>query len=321
MSKHFDPKVEINVINQNNLAAKNGKGQVYVLPFQGDLNWPLMLNFFKQRMIPKVEYVEHTYQRTICYKDIEGWIEVSKPEQEQHLRLYIELSEYKYIDDIIEKVRKMFDLDCDLNRIHQHLSQDQQLKPIMAKYPGLRLPGCWDLFEFSVRAILGQQISVKAATTIAKRIAHRYGDKVQNSALVQYPNELGYFFPTDLRLANANFNEIGLTQTRITTLQNWAVFYRQFPDVFALNKNTDSDYERFTQQLCAVKGIGPWTANYIAMRGLKMNDALPASDLGLIKALSKHGTKVTPKQIIVVAQSWRPWRAYAAIYLWQSLTH
>jgi AraC family transcriptional regulator of adaptative response / DNA-3-methyladenine glycosylase II len=199
--------------------------------------------------------------------------------------------------------------------IHAHLSKDPLLADVINKHQGIRLPGCWDIFEFSIRAILGQQVSVKAATTLAARIAKQYG-----SNLSIHHNDLTLCFPTVNQLVDANFEQMGLTQSRIDTLKRWIAFYSEHPNLF----DHYASLPALEKQLTSIKGIGPWTVNYLAMRGLSDPDAFPASDLGVIKALTtiteeEPQKKLSHKQILTKAQSWQPWRAYAAIYLWLSL--
>ncbi|OUS25674.1 hypothetical protein A9Q98_11875 [Thalassotalea sp. 42_200_T64] len=296
------------------------------LKYQGKLNWPLMLNFFRARVIPGVELVTDSYQRTISIDNCHGWIKVSKDENnvtnDEYLTLDVVINDYSQLSQIISRVRKMFDLDCNLAVITEHLGQHNVFQQVIANSQGLRLPGCWDIFEFSIRAILGQQISVKAATTLAGRIANKYAEKVEHEILQALPDGLELYFPSSLTLANADFKELGITDTRQQTLSTWIEFFDRNHALF----RTTQDAESFEKTLCQLKGIGPWTANYMAMRGLSLPDAFPAADLGIIKALTNKApannetTKpITPKQILAEAEQWRPWRSYAAIYLWQTL--
>jgi len=224
--------------------------------------------------------------------------------------MQISLSDFSYLNHMISRVRRMFDLDADIQLIHQQLSQHPIIEQTISKYPGLRLPGCWDIFEFSIRAILGQQISVKAATTYAKRIANKYG--TLNSEL---PKNTQLTFPSTTQLSHADFENLGLTTSRIDTLKRWLLFFQNNHILFENYQSLNA----LENTLCEIKGIGPWTVNYIAMRGLSDPDAFPSADLGIIKALTVKGDKPTNKAIIALAEKWRPWRAYAAIYLWHSL--
>jgi AraC family transcriptional regulator of adaptative response / DNA-3-methyladenine glycosylase II len=294
------------------------------LPYRPPFDWFLMLNFFRHRQISNIENVTDTeYCRSFVLANCSGWFKVSKPDQEPNykasyktrhtLQLTVSMNDFSYLNQVITRVRKMFDLDADMSVIHQKLNSHPILNKVIEQCPGLRLPGCWNIFEFSIRAILGQQISVKAATTLAQRIAEQYGSYVEIS---QRPYEkMSKYFPTPSQLKQVDYTDIGLTQSRIATLQRWVDFYLTTPTVFAESENIENLEKTLTQ----LKGIGPWTVNYIAMRGLSDPDAFPSADLGIIKALTVENEKPNNKTILATAEQWRPWRAYAAIYLWQSL--
>jgi AraC family transcriptional regulator of adaptative response / DNA-3-methyladenine glycosylase II len=287
------------------------------LSYRPPFDWPLMLSFIKQRQIPSIERItDSSYSRTITIDNITGWLHVEHHKSKLELCLTVKLSDYRVINQVIKNVRRMFDLDADMQVIHQHLQQNKQLATVIEHVPGMRLPGCWDLFEFSIRAILGQQISVKAATTLANRISEKYGEKAPEN-----PWQIAVQFPTPKLLKNVDYADIGLTKTRIQTLQNWVNYYiaAQLSD-HNIFKNY-AQVEQLEQALISIKGIGPWTANYLAMRGLSDPDAFPSADLGIIKALkSTSQNKPNNKEILTMAEQWRPWRSYAALYLWHSLS-
>lgn len=297
--------------------SKNNEQQAEYLtlniPYRPPFDWSLMLAFFQHRQIQGMEQVTDTsYQRSILINDCRGWLAVTHHKTKPALVIKVALSDYSYLNNVIFRIRRMFDLDADITLIHQQLSSHPLLADAVEKFKGLRLPGCWDVFEFSIRAILGQQVSVKAATTLAKRITEKYGQFNKN-----LPANTAYVFPLIDELINADFNDIGLTKTRIATLQRWIKYYRD-------NRESIENYqslEILEKQLCAIKGIGPWTVNYLAMRGLSDPDAFPSADLGIIKALTNKDIKPSNKEILTIAEQWRPWRAYAAIYLWHSLAH
>jgi len=290
------------------------------LPYRPPFDWSLMLSFFRFRQISNIEKVTQTeYCRSFILENCHGWFKVSqsadKPsyKTKHALQLTVSMNDFSYLNQVITRVRKMFDLDADMSLIHQHLNSHPVLNSVIGQYPGLRLPGCWNIFEFSIRAILGQQISVKAATTLAQRIAEKYGSDLEQA---QSPYaEMTKHFPTPEQLKQVDYSEIGLTQSRLATLQRWVDFYLATPDVFEKSENIETLEKILTQ----LKGIGPWTVNYIAMRGLSDPDAFPSADLGIIKALTVNGERPNNRAILATAQQWRPWRAYAAIYFWQSL--
>jgi AraC family transcriptional regulator of adaptative response / DNA-3-methyladenine glycosylase II len=292
-----------------------------LLPYRPPFDWPLMLSFFRQRQISNIEKVtELEYCRSFVLESCQGWFKVSQPQEKpsyktKHaLQLTVSMSDFSYLNQVISRVRKMFDLDADMSIIHQQLSAHTVLNKVITQYPGLRLPSCWNIFEFTIRAILGQQISVKAATTLAQRITEKYGSSViENDS----PHaEMTKHFPTPEQLKQVDYASVGLTQSRIATLQRWVDYYLATPDIFSKYESIEALEKSLTQ----LKGIGPWTVNYIAMRGLSDPDAFPSADLGIIKALTLKNEKPSNKAILAMAEQWRPWRAYAAIYLWQSLT-
>jgi len=287
-----------------------------LLPYRPPFDWPLMLSFLRHRQMSNVEQVtEQSYARVFQIDEIQGWLEVTHHKSKQALVLQVHMSDYKCLSQVINNVKRMFDLDADMNAIHNQLKQNPLLAKVISTYPGLRLPGCWDIFEFSIRAILGQQISVKAATTYAARIATRYG-----KTSIENPYGLTNVFPSWKELQHAEYEELGFTKARIATLKVWLAFYQHNQDIFYTYSSV-ADLEKTLTQL---KGIGPWTVNYIAMRGLSDPDAFPSADLGIIKALTTttygETNKPSNKDILAMAEQWRPWRAYAAIYLWHSLS-
>jgi AraC family transcriptional regulator of adaptative response / DNA-3-methyladenine glycosylase II len=189
--------------------------------------------------------------------------------------------------DIVVRARRMFDLDSDPIAIDEHLRRDPLLRPLLKLRPGPRVPGAWEPFEIAVRAIVGQQISVQRATTIMNRLFA--GGRFDASALG------------------------GMPKARIEAIWTLAQAAADDPSLLTRTATLDETVER----LMALKGIGPWTAHYIAMRALRHPDAFPHSDLGLRKAAAAIG--IDPAKLLARAERWRPWRAYAAIALWESL--
>ena len=317
------------------------------LSYRPPFDWQLMLSFFKLRALPSVEQItEQYYARVFDLNEARGWFKVSQIAGQDKLLLEISADQQTLlkpltVPDIIRRVRVMFDLDADMRHIHSTLGQTPLLAKVIKQVPGLRLPGSWDIFEFSVRAILGQQVSVKAATSLAERIAQRYGQtapenpfglthlfptisellinekltEVQEPSVQKRPSSVKSLSSTNKSCSVVDFSNIGLTQTRIATLQTWCRFYQDNQQL--LSQTTP--LSELNEKLSALKGIGPWTINYIAMRGLSYPDAFPSADLGVIKALTIKGKKPTNKAILSQAQAWQPWRAYATLYLWQSL--
>ncbi|HER27358.1 MAG TPA: DNA-3-methyladenine glycosylase 2 family protein, partial [Rhodospirillales bacterium] len=201
------------------------------------------------------------------------------------------------------------DLDADSSVIDDQLAHDPVLVVLLKARPGLRVPGAWDAFEISVRAILGQQVSVAAARTFATRLLQAHGQPIEKGTLT-------HLFPMPENLVEADLSSIGLTSRRAQTI-------RQLAQAFAqgrLDLSAANGLDEAEKMLCAVPGIGPWTAQYIAMRALSDPDAFPVGDLALLRAINRHGENLTAKSLAARAEDWRPWRAYAALHLWNSET-
>jgi len=197
----------------------------------------------------------------------------------------------------------MFDLNADWSVIARTLRVDPALALAVDAEPGLRVPGGWNGFELTVRAILGQQVSVKGATTLAGRIAEAFGRRFS-------PAEgLTHLFPTPEVLADADLRRIGLTSARAQTVRAFAraVCERR------ISFEGVADFDTLRERLCEVPGIGKWTAEYVAMRALCDPDAFPAGDLHLRRKTGAH----TERELERRSESWRPWRAYATMLLWQ----
>jgi AraC family transcriptional regulator of adaptative response / DNA-3-methyladenine glycosylase II len=209
--------------------------------------------------------------------------------------------------------RSVFDTEAPVDEIGAVLRRDTDLRRMLSLDPGVRVPGAWDGFELTIRAVLGQQISVKAATTIAGRIAHRYGERLILPSTAT-PGSLNRVFPVPERLMRARFNNIGIVRRRIDTIKQVS------SAVVTGELRFDGSMSRaeVRHALKSIKGIGDWTVEYVAMRALRDADAFPASDLGLLSAIA-YPDRVTPKILVDRAEAWRPWRAYAAMLLWNSL--
>ena len=206
----------------------------------------------------------------------------------------------------------MFDLDADPQAIAQTLGASPQLAPLIERYPGLRLPGGWDGFEVAVRAVLGQQVSVAAARTLATRIVQRFGTPIE----MQGATGLNRLFPAPEQLADANLDQMGITQARINTIRGIARALVEGRVTFAV----EQPLETFISQWVQLPGIGEWTAHYIAMRVLKHPDAFPAADLILRRQANPDGAPLSTRALQLQAESWRPWRAYSVMYLWRAAT-
>lgn len=285
------------------------------LPWRNPYDWDGVADFLEGRATPGVEQViDRCYLRTVSVGGSGGILECSPDDANESLRVTVHGIPTASLFQVVQKCREIFDLDAPVGEISELLSADRHLGKLLKANPGIRVPGAWDGFELTVRAILGQQVSVKAATTLAGRIAARYGEKAPDS--LSFPHFSPVLFPTAEKLARAHFNNIGLVQTRIDTIRRVA----QAVCNGALTFDHAQSPAEFRKSLMSIKGIGDWTAQYVAMRALKDPDAFPAADLGLLKAVGESGNAGV-KKLQSRAEAWRPWRSYAAMLLWSSLSN
>jgi AraC family transcriptional regulator of adaptative response / DNA-3-methyladenine glycosylase II len=277
------------------------------LSFDQPYDWPALLKFFAARAIPGVDEVDgETYRRTFVLGRARGRVSVAPREG----GLRATTAGTANGNAVAAKLRRLFDLDAPGTKIAAHLRRDGTLKLYLNKRPGLRVPGVWDPFELGVRAILGQQVSVAAASTLAGRIAQKFGRQFGKTATKEHAT-LTQLFPTPNDLADANLDGIGLTTRRAATVTNFARAVRDDTSLLASGQPLDT----FVERIAGLPGLGPWTAHYMAMR-LGHADAFPASDLGVRKALNT----TSDKEVLRLAERWRPYRAYATMHLWASLS-
>ena len=281
------------------------------LRYREPFDWQQALGFFVFRATPGVESVgRDEYVRSIRHADHDGLIRV-RHEQPGHLAVSIHGVPTSAIFPVVQHVRSMFDVDAPVAEIEACLGQDPALRERLSGGRGVRVPGVWNGFELAVRAILGQQVSVAAATTMAGRVAERYGDK---ASFDDVPG-ISRHFPGPERLMRARFNDMGLIGSRIHSIRELARAVAKG----RLSLDEESDPVETRKELLKIRGIGDWTAQYIAMRALKDPDAFPASDLGLLRAFDDRlGRRIKPKELEELSAAWRPWRAYAALLLWQT---
>ena len=289
------------------------------LPYRRPFDWQGMLQFFRDRATPGVEQVlDDAYLRSISVNGQPGVVECRHLENDSSVSLTLHGVATAEIFQVVQRVREMLDLDAPVTEIAATLRADKDLKALVRKSPGVRVPGAWDGFELTVRAILGQQVSVKAATTLAGRIATRYGTAIELPASLKDRVDsltIGRLFPGPEKLMRARFNDIGLVRSRAETIRRLAAAVVHGD----LSFDNAQDVHEFCESLTTIRGIGDWTAQYVAMRAMKSPDAFPASDLGLLNAIGK-GERPKPVELLRRSEAWRPWRAYAALLLWGSLS-
>lgn len=278
------------------------------LTYHPPIDWRGLTRFLGARAMAGVESVrEDVYLRTIRLTDHAGWIRV-RHESARHV-LLVETSESltPVVPAVLDRLHHLFDLNARPDAIVAALGRDPFLAPRITSNPGLRVPGAFDVFELAVRAILGQQITVKAATTIGGRFAAAFGDPTETPH-----GDLTRLSPTARRIAGVELSSLtalGITRMRARS-------------IIALATEMSSGRLRLEPatppadtiaQLIAVPGIGPWTAQYIAMRVLRWGDAFPPGDIAVRKALGG----VSAARADAMSQAWRPWRSYATLHLWQ----
>lgn len=279
------------------------------LPYRPPLAWEPLQCFLASRGSAGVEaMLGRSYLRTVCVDGSGGWFSARPAADEPALEVEIAPSLASAADRLLPRIRRLFDLDAHPQSVDGHLATDPHLAPLVARTPGLRVPGAMDGFELALRAILGQQVTVKAATTLFGRFSAAFG------APALTPHEgLKYFAPTAKAVAGAAVQKLislGLTGQRAQTVSDLAKAMCEG----GLSLDSGAPVDSRIEALQAIPGIGPWTAQYIAMRALRDPDAFPHTDLGLLKA-----TELRPRDLLARSQAWRPWRAYAALHLWNGL--
>jgi AraC family transcriptional regulator, regulatory protein of adaptative response / DNA-3-methyladenine glycosylase II len=280
-------------------------GLLLRLAYRGPLDWDDMAAYFAARAIPGVEAVEGgTYRRTIVVRGNPGVIELS-PGGDDHLLLRAHLPNWDELVHVVQRARRIGSLDFDLSEPAVQLADDPTIGPLLGERPGLRPPGTWDPFETGVRAIVGQQVSLAGANTIAGRLVARLGQRVPGLE----PLGLTHTFPSAAVLARRNIDGLGLTPARARAIRSFARAVVEHEVVLDGSIGLD----RLVSSLTALDGLGPWTANYVALR-LGEPDACPTSDLALRRALPRRAP--TAAALGNLAESWRPWRALAATHLW-----
>ncbi len=282
------------------------------LRYRPPYDWDSMLSYLQARAISGVEVVENgRYWRTVEIDGFAGSVEVTHLPQRQSLGVTIRFPKVKSLPAIVTRVRRVFDLGADIETIDAHLSRDPLLASLIARRPGLRAPGGWDGFELAVRAILGQQITVTSARRLARQLVALHG-KTISPANSGHPS-LTHVFPTAKRLALAKSIDLGMPSARQTSLKALAEATVADPNLF----RPFGTIEEAITRLLTIRGVGEWTAQYIALRAIREMDAFPASDIGLLRCAAKmDGARSTSASLLNRAESWRPWRAYAAQHLW-----
>jgi AraC family transcriptional regulator of adaptative response / DNA-3-methyladenine glycosylase II len=281
------------------------------LSYRPPYDWDEMQGFLVRHAVKGVEHIERNrYSRVIEIDGVCGAIEIAPGKG--YLSATIRFPKVGALLGIVARLRRMFDLDADVGVIAAHLSADPGLAALIARRPGLRTPGAWDGFELAVRAILGQQISVAAARALAGKLTVLAGRAL--SPDVTGSEYLTHAFATPRRIIAADLSTLGMPRARREAL--CAMARATLADGRLLEPTGTFDEAR--ARLQALPGFGPWTAQYWALRALRDADAFPETDVALLRnpAVAQKGKRPSPKALLARAESWRPWRAYAAQHLW-----
>ena len=267
-----------------------------------------LLRFLGDRAIPGVESFDGaTFRRAVRAPDGTHTVLALTPRLDRDEVILRFPADEVQPSFLIPMARRLLDLDADPAVIDAALSSDPALRPLVRATPGIRVPGAADGFELAVRAILGQQVSVRAARTFAGRIAAASGTRIERPL-----HGITHLFPTAEQLAASSLGSFGLTTARAATLQRMAELVASGD----LDLSGTADREATKERLLAVPGIGPWTAAYVAMRALRDPDAFPVGDLGVRLGFEALGLPSAPADTLAYAERWRPWRAYAVMHLW-----
>jgi AraC family transcriptional regulator, regulatory protein of adaptative response / DNA-3-methyladenine glycosylase II len=292
------------------------------VPYQPPYDWSAMLGYLAARAIDGVERVtKDLYCRSLIdvghvgHAGHVGTVTVVNQAAKNYLAVTVHFPRVEALPAILARVKRVFDVSADIQTINQHLGKSPALTALVAQRPGLRAPGGWDGFELAIRAILGQQITVEAARRLLSQLVFLCGVPLKNFGGVHAAPRLSltHAFPTPSQVAKANLDQLKLPSTRRETLRALAHAALEDAQLFYPQANMELAVERLKN----IRGIGEWTAQYIALHALRETDAFPASDIALLRsATNGHDKRLTPNQLIEQSQPWRPWRAYAAQHLW-----
>lgn len=282
------------------------------LRYRPPYDWPAMLSYLRARAIDGVEEVDgELYRRTVLQEGEIGTVEVAHLPERESLAATIRFPSVRALPGIVARIRRVFDLAADVAAIGAHLAQDPLLAPLVAARPGLRAPGGWDGFELAIRAVLGQQVSVEAGRRLAGQLVQICG--TATSAEQSGHPSLVRTFPTPAQVAASDLGALGMPGARKSALMALAEAALSDAHLFQPLATVEDTVARLRN----IRGVGEWTAHYIALRAVRETDAFPASDIGLLRSAARHdGLRPSPSELNDRAEPWRPWRAYAAQHLW-----
>ncbi len=300
------------VIDGNSLAT-NADTSILQVSYRAPYDWPGMLAFLKARALKGVEWVtDSSYARTVQLGKRKGWIRVTQEKKRNGLMVEFSHTLMPVLPALLARVRDLFDLNARPDIINKHLSKDKILCALIKTNPGTRVPGAFNGFEMGLRAILGQQVTVKGATTIACRLVEAFSEPI-----VTPYSELDFLTPSSTKIAKSKVDDLakyGIVRARCKSII--ALAQAHVSGDLSLDSGVHHDPNAIIENLSELPGIGPWTAEYIAMRALRWPDAFPKEDIAILNNLGG----VTAKRAEEISQAWRPWRSYAVLHLWRNRT-
>lgn len=289
-------------------AITRGDTSTLQLSYRPPYDWPGMLAFLKARELKGVELVTDSfYARTVQLDDHKGWIKVTQAKKKNALMVEFTHSLSPVLPALLRRVRDLFDVNARPDVINKHLRKDKALRALIKANPGTRVPGAFNGFETGLRAILGQQVMVKAATTIACRLVEAFCEPI----VTPFP-ELSYLAPSAAKIAKTSVDDLakhGIVRARCKSII--ALAQAHVSGELSLDSGNHHNPSTTIERLAKLPGIGPWTAHYIAMRALRWPDAFPKEDIAVLNNLGG----VTAKKAEEMSQAWRPWRSYAVLHL------
>jgi AraC family transcriptional regulator, regulatory protein of adaptative response / DNA-3-methyladenine glycosylase II len=292
-------------------AGRAGNSSTLQLAYRPPYDWQGVLEFLAARELKGVESVtKDSYARTVSLGDGRGWIKVTQAQGKNALLMEFSHSLTPVLPTLLRRARDLFDLDARPDIISAQLSKDSRLAALVKRTPGMRVPGAFNGFELGLRAILGQQVTVKAATTVACRLAEAFGDPIATP----YP-EINRLTPTAIRLARASIDDIaklGVVSKRAASII--ALARADVSGHLSLDKPVHHNPDEVIRRLAELPGIGLWTAQYIAMRALRWPDAFPKGDIAVRNNLGG----VSAKEADEMSVAWSPWRSYAVLHIWKN---
>jgi AraC family transcriptional regulator of adaptative response / DNA-3-methyladenine glycosylase II len=281
------------------------------LPFRRPFAASTLLSFLGARALPGVEEVrDGSYRRSARTVDGDPVVIALTPHPvDDHVTIEVSTGRPSGATELMHVARRAFDLDVDPGEIDAALAQDPKLAPSVRRIPGIRVPGTFDAFELVLRAIFGQQVSVSGARTSLGKVAARYGTPLDPPV-----GTISNLFPTPAQVADLPLEAFEMPRGRAKAIRRVA----ELATHGSLDLSGDAPIDETLHVLSEVRGIGPWTLAYVAMRALRDPDAFIAGDLGVRKGFEALGLPATPKELSQRAERWRPWRAYAVMHLWHA---